>query len=61
MLDLFTPDPGPGRLGRDPHHQYLGVPRERTAGHPTRDNLGTVRLVEALYAAMDSGRSMSVE
>jgi predicted dehydrogenase len=26
-----------------------------------RDNLGTVRLVEALYAAMDSGRSMPVE
>jgi predicted dehydrogenase len=35
-----------------------------TGGTPfpsARDNLGTVRLVEALYAAMDSGRSMSVE
>jgi hypothetical protein len=48
------------------HEKRTGDPEaafwiDGAGGSPARGNLGTIRLVGALYTAMDSGHSVSVK
>ena len=64
MLDLFAPIAAAcdTSIAAGPMGSLLRAMATGGRPYPTaRDNLGTIRLADALYTSMDSGHSVSVK